>query len=143
MPSTLEERETGRLLLVLNTHWDHVSQDAREESAALIVQNLDLLAPSPRGRLVLGDLNAAEGNPAFGTLRDAGGLLDTYRAAVGPASPDEATFHGFSGDPEGVRIDHVFVSVGLFEVVDSAILREPGPGGFPSDHFPVVSNVTW
>ncbi len=139
----LEERATRRLLLVLNTHWDHVSQDARQEGAALIVQELELLAPSPRGRLVLGDLNADEDNPAFLTLRDAAGLVDTYRAANPVPAADEATFHGFGGDPEGVRTDHVLASAGLFEVTSSRIVRDRGPGGFPSDHFPVVSRLSW
>ncbi len=138
----LQERRTGRFVTVLNTHWDHVSQDARTHAAALIVQELDIIAPSPRGRIVLGDLNLPEDNVAFSTLLNGGALTDAYRD-VHEEHADEATFHGFGGGVTGRRIDHVLPSAGFFTVDDARIVRDEGPGGFPSDHFPVVAELRW
>ncbi len=139
----LEERRTGRFITVLTTQLDSVNQDARELSAGLIVQQLELIAPSPRGRLLLGDLAISESNPAFSTFTNGAALQDSYRVIHPETSPDEATSHGFTGDVEGVRFDHVLPSAGLFLVEDAAIVRDEGPGGYPSDHFPVFAEVSW
>ena len=138
-----EERRTGRFLTVLTTQLDSLSQDARELSAGLIVQELELIAPSPRGRLVLGDLAISESNPAFFTFTNGAALQDSYRVIHPETSPSEATSHGFTGDVEGVRFDHVLPSAGLFLVEGAAILRDEGPGGYPSEHFPVFAQVSW
>jgi len=90
-----------------------VSPSSRERSAALISERLAILAPD-LPVLVAGDLNASASSPAVRTLRGElapGGLqlADAYRAVTPPA-PQEATFHDFTGDPDGVRIDHVLAS---------------------------------
>lgn len=137
----LVDIESGRPVLVYNTHFDHRSQASRERSAEAIVEHLqgrrDALGAVPV--VVMGDFNAGEGNAAMRTLLGAG-LVDSFRV-VHPEETTVGTFCGF--DPArtgGEKIDHVFVDVDA-TVVDAGIDRTSRDGRAPSDHFPVWAVV--
>lgn len=131
---------------VLNTHWDHESQNARERSAAAI---MDWIADHAAGQpvLVMGDFNAGEENPAFTALVGARAerrgvrLRDTFRA-VHPDAGEVGTYHGFRGERTGEKIDGILASPG-WEVLEAAIVRTNDGGRYPSDHFPVTATVLW
>lgn len=133
--ATFEHAALDRRVTVLNTHFDHQSQPARLRSAAAVVRRLGAI----EGPVVLtGDLNADEQNPALAALRDAG-WIDTFRVR----HPDEKsvhTYHAFTGEPRGGKIDYVMVRQGV-RVVDADILRVSRDGRYPSDHFPVWAVV--
>ena len=136
--------ESERPVLILNSHWDEDSAEARAFGASFIVQQLEFLAPEPRARIVLGDFNCTEDSEPMDTLRNGGHLDDAYRVAHPVAEPDEGTYHGFEGDPTGARIDYLMVSTGLFDVERAEIVRTGGTeAGWPSDHFPEVGDLTW
>lgn len=129
---------------VLNTHWDHESQNARERSAAQVV---DWLAANVGDGpvVVMGDFNAGEGNPAFRALLDASDrgvrLRDSFRD-VYPDAGGVGTYHAFTGDRTGEKIDAVLVSP-AWTVVDAAIVGTSRAGRYPSDHFPVTATLVW
>lgn len=133
---TADERE----FYVLNTHFDHVSQYARERAALLVAQTLagfDRSLPV----VVTGDFNAAaHDNRAYDTLIDSG-LVDTWDAAA-ERSKLYATFHGYRPlTPEGDRIDWILatprVTVHRAEINTFAL-----DGQYPSDHLPVQASLT-
>lgn len=128
----------------LNTHWDHESQNAREHSARQIVNWIATHAPG-QPVIVMGDFNAGEDNPAFTTLlgsADRGvSLRDTFRA-VRPNADAVGTYHAFTGDRTGEKIDAVLATPG-WEVLDAAIVVTHDDGRYPSDHFPVTATVLW
>ena len=126
---------------MLNTHWDHVSQGAREFGSALIADRAPTLA-ADRPMIVLGDLNAGPDSAAVADLVDALGLVDTYRVANPEVEDNEGTFHGWTGDPGGTRIDHVLVDPSLGTPTEAEILRRSFDGYWPSDHFPVTAVLT-
>lgn len=135
-------------LLFLNTHWDHVSQQARLFSAELIREQVSLVAPGQTNRLarvLVGDFNAAEDSSEIEMLRTGrkvtGGnalpaFTDAYRA-LHERSDQERTHHGFQGKTVGKRIDHVFVDATLLPV-SAKIDRTQKDGRYPSDHYPVL-----
>jgi endonuclease/exonuclease/phosphatase family metal-dependent hydrolase len=130
-----------RELFMLNTHWDNVSQSSREASANLVLEQLGLLAPEIP-TIVTGDLNQAETNVAVQTLsRSAaqGGLdlRDAYREVIANPAPDERTYHDFTGETAGQRIDFVFASPAL-RATSAKIRTDSFQGRYPSDHFPVI-----
>ncbi|MCA8952977.1 MAG: endonuclease/exonuclease/phosphatase family protein [Planctomycetes bacterium] len=132
----LRGRASGRELRVWNLHLDHRGSEARRESARLVAARI---AELPGPHLVLGDLNAGETSPPLVALREAG-LRDTFRT-LHPDAAAVGTFHGFRGGTAGDKIDYV-LATREFEVVDAAILSEPGPGGrHPSDHHFVVATL--
>jgi endonuclease/exonuclease/phosphatase family metal-dependent hydrolase len=132
----------SREYFVLNAHWDHQVQPARELSAQLIRQRINALAGG-RPLIVMGDLNANERNAAFLDLlgnNDPAGfqLLDSYREVVPEQSRSEATFHGFNGVTSGLRIDYVLHS-DFFRAAEASIVRTEFSGRYPSDHYPVTA----
>ena len=134
------DRPNGRTFFVFNTHWDHESQPAREQSARLILERMaGRAARDPV--LLLGDFNAGESNPAFrALLADARvRLIDTFRQ-VHPDAQAVGTYHAFRGDTTGERIDAILVTP-EWQVMDAAIVRFAQAGRFPSDHFPVTARL--
>jgi endonuclease/exonuclease/phosphatase family metal-dependent hydrolase len=131
-------------LLVINTHFDHVGQTARLESARLIRRKLRSLGEGCT-LVVMGDFNCGENSPPYSALLDAAPddrrLIDTYRAAYPQRREDEATFQAFDATRvKGERIDWILVSDDL-ETVSASIDRERYEGRLPSDHFPVTAVV--
>jgi len=129
-------------LLVLNTHWDHVGQLARLESAKLIRRKLADLggASTQLPGIIAGDFNVEEDSPAGRLLAE--GLIDSYRAVHPEPKRDEATWHAFSGRTDGSRIDFIFHTP-HFQTIDAGIDRWHENGRYPSDHYPVVATVKW
>jgi endonuclease/exonuclease/phosphatase family metal-dependent hydrolase len=139
------DRFTGCEHVHLNTHFDHIGERAREESARLIRRRLAALADG--GPVVVtGDLNAApESAPYRAFTRDTlGGAVPPLRDALeasraghyGPTS----TWTAFRAIEPGRRIDYVLVSAGL-AVEAHGILADSREGRFPSDHLPVLATV--
>ncbi|MBC9729702.1 endonuclease/exonuclease/phosphatase family protein [Streptomyces sp. TRM68367] len=134
-------RAVGREFHVLNTHFDHRSQYARERSAALMAERIGGLEGS-LPVVVTGDFNvAAQGSAAvYDTLLDAG-LVDTWDAAA-ERSPLFGTFHGYLPlTPDGDRIDWILASPGA-TVHRASINTFMVNGQFPSDHLPVQASLT-
>ena len=142
----LRERSTGREILCANTHFDHRGQLARENSAKLLANRLPQLAQG-RPIILIGDFNSTDTNPAYLTLTKAGTspaiFTDTYRELHPQISPDEATFHAFTGRTAGSRIDFIFHTP-QFQATDAQILRTPANNGvYPSDHYPITAVLRW
>ncbi|MFJ8783848.1 endonuclease/exonuclease/phosphatase family protein [Streptomyces sp. NPDC102476] len=130
----------GREFHVLNTHFDHVGQYARERSAEFLAQKIAEFGPSSPV-VVTGDFNAAaHDNPAYDILL-ATGLVDTWDAAA-ERGKQYATFHGYKPlTPDGDRIDWILTSPGT-TVHRASINTFEMNGQFPSDHLPVQATVT-
>ncbi|HUG42011.1 MAG TPA: endonuclease/exonuclease/phosphatase family protein [Longimicrobiales bacterium] len=132
---------TGDSLTVLNTHWDHESQNARERSAALVV---DWIARNAPGQpvVLMGDFNAGPANPAFRALLETGDARVRLRDSFPVLRPGDpvGTFHAFTGDRSGEKIDAVLVSP-HWDVLEASIVTTSAAGRYPSDHFPVTATL--
>ncbi len=133
----------GSSVLVLNTHWDHRGQLAREYAAKSIADHLAKVKEESE-LIVMGDLNATTSNEAIESwMRDDRlELVDCYRSVHPQKVEKEATFNAFRGYYLGERIDHVFSSPGL-EATSAEIVRTSFDGYYPSDHFPVVVELSY
>ena len=142
----------GKYLYLYNVHLDHISQPSREKSVAFLSQRIkQRLFMNPV--FVTGDFNAAENNPAIRFLKsetalDLDGqivknpllLMDSFRLTT--AEKDSVgTFHGFRGFRNGDKIDYVFVQPGI-KVNSAKIIHDHLGDIFPSDHYPVIANVS-
>lgn len=135
----LTHRSSGTRLLVLNTHWDHESLDARRESASLIGRWIAKHRRPNDGVLLLGDFNAPLSEASFAPLL-AQGLRDTRATASLVLGPED-TFNAFAIMPQkGRSIDHILVGQGL-TVRRHATIAQHVNGRVPSDHFPVVADL--
>jgi endonuclease/exonuclease/phosphatase family metal-dependent hydrolase len=138
------DRRTGCRHLHLNTHFDHVGEQARQESARLIRRRIAALADGIPV-VVTGDLNADPASEPYRILtRDTVGATPPLRDALG-ASRDghygpTSTWTAFRAIEPGRRIDYVLVSPQV-RVLTHAILPDSWDGRFPSDHLPVLAAV--
>jgi endonuclease/exonuclease/phosphatase family metal-dependent hydrolase len=134
--------QDGQHLTVCNTHFDHVGERARRESARLIRERVDA-APSDRPVVVLGDFNADPGSAPYETLTgpDFERELRDARTLATETQGPETTFTEFESVADGETIDHVFVTTGL-DVSRFSVDPTQVDGEFPSDHLPVAVTLT-
>lgn len=138
------DRDAGSTFHVFNTHWDHESQPARLNSATLLLDRIRARSFPDDPLLLMGDFNAGEDNPAFQALLapPAPGhapLYDTFRA-VHPDALGTGTYHAFTGDRSGDKIDAILASP-HWQTLDADIVRFSQNGIYPSDHFPVTATL--
>ena len=140
------DRVTGCSHLHLNTHFDHIGEQARQESARLIRRRLATLA-NGLPVVMTGDLNADPTSASYRILsRDtiaealpplADGFVVSRSGNYGPSS----SWTAFKAIEPGRRIDYILVSAPV-TVLSHGILPDSWNGRFPSDHLPVLASVT-
>jgi len=116
------------------THYDHRGAVARKRSTELVLEH----SRGAERVVVMGDLNAREGDAPVAGYLDAG-----FRSAVLVADPDvtRGTMNAFRHEDGGRgRIDHVLVR-GPLTVTSASILGGRMNGLFPSDHDAVIATL--
>ena len=139
----LRVRGARQVILAINTHWDHVGLVAREQSAAQIARWIQGNARRCEYMLLIGDFNSADDSAQMQALlrgqpvlRDARAV--TKSAPFGPAG----TFNEFKTAPtDSKAIDHILLGERI-EVERYAVISQVIDGRVPSDHFPVVADLT-
>jgi endonuclease/exonuclease/phosphatase family metal-dependent hydrolase len=58
-----------------------------------------------------------------------------------PSDESNGTFHDFTGDTNGSRIDYIFVTTDV-DVTAAEIVHDNTDGRYPSDHFPIKATLT-
>lgn len=132
------DKRSNIQFFVFNTHLDHISQYARENSTRLILNTIQMMAPG-FPVILMGDFNADENNNVYKMITEFG-LKDTYREIHHGSDSTDLTYHGWQNENGLTRIDYVFVSRD-FQVKNSKVVRVKVSGIYPSDHFPVVSKI--
>jgi endonuclease/exonuclease/phosphatase family metal-dependent hydrolase len=132
----LEEVKSGKMLHVFNTHFDHKGEEARRESASLILQKIEEISGNDGAAVLCGDFNLPPGSEPIALIREA--LHDAFQVSEQPPYGSVATYHGFTyDDPPRERIDYVFVSDEL-SVLRYGGLTDSRDRTFFSDHLPVL-----
>lgn len=142
-----EDKRTGKVFYLFNTHFDHIGETARRESVKLLLKRVVLTA-GPDPVIVTGDFNSPPGSEPYQVITqglpggEAAGLIDTKNVARFPHHGPEATFRGFSPaeSPDDKPIDHIFIK-NRVRVVFHGTLSDTFDGKFPSDHMPVLAEV--
>lgn len=134
----LKDNKSGVDFFVFCTHFDHLGEIARRNSARLVLHAIDSLAGN-KPVIVLGDFNAAPGSEPFMIITDKSDplhLTDARRLCKKNKGP-KYTYTGFKvGGQPGVRIDYIFIKNHV--KVKSFIVNETNNGEYyPSDHLPV------
>ena len=135
-----QERQTGRGLISLATHLDHVSDEARLEQANIIGR---WLASRPEPAIIIGDFNDWPGSPVHRALvSDYREMIDSWQALKGEENEDSMTRHDREGNPKKYRMDWILHSP-EFTASEAAIVRDNRNGLYPSDHYPYLVELVW
>lgn len=129
----LFDLKTNDTLLVVNSHWDHEGVRARQESAKLILNEIEAFT-SIQNIIVMGDFNCTPEDPALKKIRAA--FSDS---GIGIYSK-VGTFNHFerAKNPEAPRIDYVFYKLKNFGFSSYKVGNTDVTEPLLSDHFPVV-----
>lgn len=130
--------DDGRRFYLFNTHLPYrdEDEDARVRGARLLAERIASL-PADVPVVVTGDFNAGPDSPVHAQATAT--LQDAWEVAGERAGPD-ATFHDFTGTPTK-RIDWILVRG--FGVASVRTIDASEGDRYPSDHFPVVAELTW
>jgi hypothetical protein len=141
---------TDAVIVHLNTHLDHISEQARVEGARLIIDRLTDAAADGSAAIVTGDFNAPVGSSAYERFR-AAGFADAHVQCGNDDTPGRAfTYHGYAGeafrgsDSPPRRIDWILLRGGSktwMRADRCEIARDAQPPAYPSDHYPVIADV--
>ena len=131
----LQHKATGKIVMAVNTHFDHVGKVARRESALLIIRKIKEIVGN-RPAVLTGDFNVTDQSEAYNTIvSNEFVLLDAHKVAekVGGVS---YTFHDFDRREMEKRskIDFVFVTPQI-KVLQSEVTQEVKEA-LLSDHNP-------
>jgi len=136
-----KDKISSRTFFVFNTHFDHLGQQARRESAKLIGEKVkDIAGEQPA--LIMGDINATpEEEPVqilMGQFRDCKALSKL------PHFGPESTYNGFgTAEKENMCIDYIFMKNKAWRVLRHATLSQTWAGRFASDHHAVMVELEW
>jgi endonuclease/exonuclease/phosphatase family metal-dependent hydrolase len=135
------EDKEGVKFYVFNIHYDHIGQQAREESSKLVVSQIEKFNTENLPVILMGDFNVTPDNPAYSTIVTKDGWQDSRLISQIPSYGPAGTFSGFDWDrmPDGI-IDHIFVK-GNLSVIRHGILTDNYGKKYPSDHFPVLVEI--
>ncbi|MBI2423238.1 MAG: endonuclease/exonuclease/phosphatase family protein [Candidatus Hydrogenedentes bacterium] len=131
---------SGATFYHFNTHFDHRGQEARKQSGILLAAKAASIVQEKEPVLLTGDFNSTDDESPWKALSD-GGFKDAWRTAP-QLSGTQGTFGGFGAPKEdGARIDWVLY-MGDVTAKRCASLGYSENGRFPSDHVPVVADLT-
>ncbi|WP_279070066.1 endonuclease/exonuclease/phosphatase family protein [Alistipes timonensis] len=139
---TVLRDKSGGELLFINTHLDHIGEQARREGVALLLRRIETLRAG-RPVILTGDFNAEPSSPVIARIVADSALRSAWDTA--PIRSGSAwSFSDFGQLPEEERplIDYVFYGGGL-EVVSCSILPDTLGGGYLSDHAPVEARLKY
>lgn len=139
----LKDLKSGKEVLTMNTHFDHVGTIARRESVTLILKKLAELA-NGLPVILMGDFNAgpeSEVIKAILTSSNKNHLIDSRSVSPIVYGPSWS-FHAFGKIPYEKRplIDYIFISKDV-NISRYGVLAETENDKFLSDHAPVLVSV--
>lgn len=134
------EKATGKVFMAVNTHFDHVGEEARRQSALLIISKIkEIVGDKPA--IVTGDFNVTDNSEAYETITtNAFVMKDAYKIAE-RVDGVNYTFHDFARIPakDCEKIDFIFVTPQI-KVLSSDIPAEE-PQALLSDHNPQLADL--
>lgn len=137
--AVLKNKTTGFVYAHFNTHFDHVSDVAQAESVALISAKIAEIAPDIPVVLT-GDFNFNENSSHYDDILSCGFKNTKYLTEDYDIG---RTYNGYKSITFTFNpIDHIFVNGYVKSVQSSRIDKSKFNRIYPSDHFPVIVEMT-
>jgi endonuclease/exonuclease/phosphatase family metal-dependent hydrolase len=136
----LKDKRNNKIVVFINTHFDHMSEEARVESSKMITKWIE----NEFGGLpviLVGDFNSDPQETCYKEISSK--LLDAFKIGKVPHYGPIGTFNYFEYDIEWKllkEIDHIFVNNHVI-VKKTATIVDSFDRSFPSDHFPIMASI--
>lgn len=140
----LKVKSTGKQVFIMNTHFDHIGQIAKQESVSLIQLKIDQLRDG-LPVIFMGDLNSNPDSIVVQSLLQterSTSLFDSRKIAIVVYGP-KWTFHDFGRIPfeQRTTIDYILVSKEV-KIDKYGVLAETLNETYLSDHTPVLIKIS-
>ena len=133
----LKKIKSSKEFYYFNTHFDHVGETARTESSKLLVKEIEKLKTFPV--ILTGDFNYTSSAEGYKIIISS--LSDGSKISKTKSTGGNISFNGFGKEIEpDNKIDFIFVNNNI-EVLNHSIDTTIYNGLYPSDHYPVISEV--
>lgn len=139
-----KDKQTGKIFFHFNTHFDHKGEQARLESAKMILAYMKTIA-GDMPVVLTGDFNSYETDAPYLAMIDKAIPYHVTDAITLSKLPHHGPMSTFAGNFEisGMidhRIDYIFVRKKI-EVLRHGILSDNWHGKLASDHLPVFVEI--
>lgn len=138
-----KDRKTKKTFFAFNTHFDHIGQVARKESAKIVLNKVNEIAGTVPV-VFTGDFNARPSDEPIIVIMDKTNplhLTDSREISQTPHYGPTGTFTGFqSKERDDQPIDYIFLK-GKWKVLKHATISQTWEGRFASDHFAVMARI--
>lgn len=134
--------DSGKEFYFFNVHYDHQGEEARRQSSLLLLNKIREIADG-YPVIATGDFNAVPDSEPIQIIMKDGLLSDSFDVTLQPPYGTTGTFSSFRlNSPMQNRIDYVWITKDII-VNKYGVLNDVQYGHFPSDHFPVLVNVSF
>ncbi len=142
----VRERKSNQEILILNTHFDHASEEARIESARLLLNQIGRMAGVETPVILTGDFNSTKSDMAYSILTNTSPqfrLTDSRLMGSDTTSEVSFSFVGFPFHPrKGELIDFIFLKNDKdLKIRKYHVITDNTNGLYPSDHLPVFAEI--
>jgi len=132
---SMKDERNGKEFMVINTHFDHIGQTARTQSAALLKKEAQALAQN-LPVIITGDFNCTREEPPYATMLDPAGL-QLFDPA--PKTPP-GTYCSFAVNSIPCKaIDYIFYTR-QWKPYGYKVIQDNDGQYYPSDHLPVMTS---
>ena len=131
----LKDLSCNKEFFFVNTHLDHIGQEARRNGLALIVERIGKMNPDGFPMILTGDFNVFPDDPCLTDLRAI--MTDAWETA--PEIDEGPTWHDWGKGTDTRHIDYIFYSG--FSKCTSLVRHTKSYDNMPfvSDHYPVIA----
>ena len=134
----LKDLMSSKEFYYFNTHFDHIGETARTESSRLLINKIAKYS-ADYPIILSGDFNYTSNSEGYKIITSK--LSDSKYISKAESIGGNITFNGFGNDikPDN-KIDFIFVN-NKVEVLNHIIDTTTFNGLYPSDHYPVISEI--
>jgi endonuclease/exonuclease/phosphatase family metal-dependent hydrolase len=140
----LKNKISGNEFYLFNTHFDHIGDTARIESAKLMLNKIENIGED-LPVVLTGDFNTIPDSDPYKIIvngnENSFHLFDTSQLSQTPHYGGISTFNGFGKTMDmGRTIDYIFVNDKI-KVLTHGVITTTYDNHYPSDHYPVISEI--
>jgi endonuclease/exonuclease/phosphatase family metal-dependent hydrolase len=138
-----KNNSSKKLFWVFNTHLDHMGEEARTNGILLILSRIKELNTKNYPVIFMGDFNSEPNTERIIALKET--MNDAREITIEKPFGPSGTFNGFNyNEPNPKLIDYIFISKNdKITVLKYAVLTDAKELRYPSDHFPVVVEISY
>lgn len=133
----LLDKATDKKFVVFNTHLDHISEEARIKGIKVVLDKIQQFGGYPA--VIMGDFNATEDSETYISATE--NFLDAKYEAKKATGVHSATYQNWGESLNDDPIDYFMISKTGFTVEKFRVVDRTFEGVYPSDHFPIVTDL--